>query len=706
MYVFLILCLITGLSLINFIRKKEKLSNIIVLSLPIGMVFHTTIFILLAFLKIYYNKYIFISLSIVSLLSFMKRRMKIENDLKKIPIYYIIFTCYIIFRLILMASTGFFEFYNYDEFTAYQTGSTIIYLSHGFEQLFKVYAPINYFIGVMSLEFTGLSITSVRIVSVIFFGLLSLGIYSKLREENVNTHISALIAMLFLVSSSEILQLAKSFYTNIFFMFYFTIGVYGMVKHYIINNNKNLPWLYLIICFGALLTRREAIYLMIIILLIISIISLYKKLVSKKQFILMNTLIAFPFIWKLFEKTGGYNHEAMDTRNADTIIERLLTRLDSSNLSSYLENLKIQTLNCDYYYFNVLVYIIFIITVLFIIINIFKKKNDEDKRHIFAASIIMLFEFMYIGMVIITQFIGFTLPEYLVAASFSRYVNSISIINFIILGSLLFGKREKLCCKEEIMGTNKRIISKNPRILLIIPAYNEEENILNTYNKIMSYNKKNKTNYEVIVINDGSTDKTKEILENNKIPHINLINNLGIGGAVQTGYKYALENNYDISIQYDGDGQHDVSYVRKLIKPILDGQANLTIGSRFLEKNVSNFKSTKIRRIGITFISNLIKLCTGRKIHDTTSGFRAADKEIIKIFAADYPIDSPEPASFVKIAKLGYATKEVPVSMNERVGGVSSITNKLWKPFYYMFNVSISIIITSLKINGGRGNGN
>ena len=130
----------------------------------------------------------------------------------------------------------------------------------------------------------------------------------------------------------------------------------------------------------------------------------------------------------------------------------------------------------------------------------------------------MLFEFMYIGMVIITQFIGFTLPEYLVAASFSRYVNSISIINFIILGSLLFGKREKLCCKEEIMGTNKRIISKNPRILLIIPAYNEEENILNTYNKIMSYNKKNKTNYEVIVINDGSTDKTKEILENNKIP--------------------------------------------------------------------------------------------------------------------------------------------------------------------------------------------
>lgn len=700
MYIFLILCLITGFSIINFISKKEKLSNIIVLSLPIGIVFHTVIFILLAFLKIYYNKYIFISLSLISLLSFIKRRIKIENDLKKIPIYYIIFVCYIVFRLILMASTGFFEFYNYDEFTAYQTGSTIIYLSHGFEHLFKVYAPINYFTGVMSLEFTGLSITSVRIISVIFYGLLSLGIYSKLREDNVNNHISALISMLFLVSSSEILQLAKSFYTNIFFMLYFTIGVYGLVKHYIVNNNKDLPWLYLIICFGALLTRREAIYLMIVILLVISIISLYKKLVNKKQFILMNILIAFPFIWKLFEKIGGYNHEVMDTRNTDTIIERLSTRLDISNLRSYLENLKIQTLNCDYYYFNVLIYVIFIITILLIIINIFKKKNNGDKKYVFAASIIMLFEFMYIGMVVITQFIGFTLPEYLVAASFSRYVNSISIINFIVLGSLLFRKKENYN-KGEIIESNEQITSKNPRILLIIPAYNEEDNIKKTYQKIVDYNKKNKTNYEVIVINDGSKDNTQKILEENNIPHINLVNNLGIGGAVQTGYKYALENDYDIAIQYDGDGQHDVRYVKKLIQPILDGKADLSIGSRFIDKDSSKFKSTWIRRIGINFISFLIKACTDKKITDTTSGFRAANRYIIKEFAKDYPIDSPEPASFVAIAKKGYKTIEIPVSMNEREGGNSSITSSLWKPVYYMVNVSLSIIISSLK-NGGN----
>ena len=235
------------------------------------------------------------------------------------------------------------------------------------------------------------------------------------------------------------------------------------------------------------------------------------------------------------------------------------------------------------------------------------------------------------------------------------------------------------------------------KILLIIPAYNEEDNILKTYQEIINYNKKNKTDYHVIVINDGSKDNTKEILENNSIPHINLVNNLGIGGAVQTGYKYAKEFNYDIAIQFDGDGQHDVRYVKKLINPIIDGQADLVIGSRFLEKDTSDFKSTWIRRIGINWISFLIKICTGKKLTDTTSGFRAANKKIISLFADNYPTDSPEPSSFVTISKKGYKTLEVPVSMKEREGGVSSITSHFWKPIYYMINVSLSIMITSLK---------
>ena len=144
---------------------------------------------------------------------------------------------------------------------------------------------------------------------------------------------------------------------------------------------------------------------------------------------------------------------------------------------------------------------------------------------------------------------------------------------------------------------------KKNKILLIIPAYNEEENILKTYKTIINYNKQNKTNYDVVVINDGSTDNTENILFKNNINHIKLIHNLGIGGAVQTGYKYALENDYDIAIQYDGDGQHDVRYVENIIKPILENEADFVIGSRFIEKDKDNFQSTFARRVFI-FILN------------------------------------------------------------------------------------------------------
>ena len=121
------------------------------------------------------------------------------------------------------------------------------------------------------------------------------------------------------------------------------------------------------------------------------------------------------------------------------------------------------------------------------------------------------------------------------------------------------------------------------KILLIIPSYNEEKNILKVYNEINTYNKQNKIKYDYIFINDCSTDKSEKIFKENNINHINLIHNLGIGGAVQTGYKYALENNYDIAIQFDGDGQHDINYVSKIIEPIINKKSNMVIGSRFID---------------------------------------------------------------------------------------------------------------------------
>lgn len=235
------------------------------------------------------------------------------------------------------------------------------------------------------------------------------------------------------------------------------------------------------------------------------------------------------------------------------------------------------------------------------------------------------------------------------------------------------------------------------RVLLIIPSYNEEGNVLNNYKTIIDYNAKGKIKYDAIVINDGSKDSTETICINNKIPHISLIQNLGIGGAVQTGYKYALENDYDIAVQFDGDGQHDVNYVKNIIEPIINDDIDMVIGSRFIDKSSSNFKSSFTRRIGIKLISFFIKLFTGKKIYDTTSGFRAVNKEIIKEFVNDYPVEYPEPITTVEIIKRGYKVKEVPVSMNERENGSSSI--KAWKNIYYMLNVIISIIILGI---GGK----
>lgn len=231
------------------------------------------------------------------------------------------------------------------------------------------------------------------------------------------------------------------------------------------------------------------------------------------------------------------------------------------------------------------------------------------------------------------------------------------------------------------------------RVLMIIPAYNEELNIQNTVNKIVKYNKKSSNNIDYIIINDGSKDNTKEICINNNYNVINLIHNLGIGGAVQTGYKYALENNYDVAIQFDGDGQHDENYIDSLVIEIEKGN-NFVIGSRFVSE-LSKFKSTGTRRMGIKILSFLIRLCTGKKIYDPTSGFRAADRKVIKLFAERYPTEYPEPESTVELISKKFKVKEVPVEMHEREFGTSSI--KPLKSIYYMFSVSISIIVASIS---------
>ena len=235
------------------------------------------------------------------------------------------------------------------------------------------------------------------------------------------------------------------------------------------------------------------------------------------------------------------------------------------------------------------------------------------------------------------------------------------------------------------------------KILLIIPAYNEALNIERTVNNII-----NNTNYDYIVINDGSRDDTEQILQKNNFNHIKLINNLGIGGAVQTGYKYAYENKYDIAIQFDGDGQHDINSIEKIYTPLIEGKADMCIGTRYLDENSSKFKSTFMRRLGSGIISGVIKLVTKQKITDPTSGFRAVNNAVIREFSESYPTEYPEPESIVTLLVRGYKIKEVPVSMNERIGGVSSI--RFFKTVDYMIKVTLAIIIDSISFRkkGGK----
>lgn len=229
-----------------------------------------------------------------------------------------------------------------------------------------------------------------------------------------------------------------------------------------------------------------------------------------------------------------------------------------------------------------------------------------------------------------------------------------------------------------------------PKVLVIVPAYNEEKAVGQLVDEI----KKICPLAVILVIDDGSSDSTRKIAEKSGAIVISHPFNLGIGGAVQTGYRFAFENGFDATIQIDGDGQHDPVYITKVLEPVLHNQIDLCVGSRFL-LNRSDFKSTPLRRIGIRFFSMILYFLTGAKLSDPTSGFRATGKRLIRLFANYYPVDFPEPEA-IKIAKR-YNAKivEVPVNMRKRSEGQSSI--RYLATFYYMIKVTLAILIDSLK---------
>lgn len=244
------------------------------------------------------------------------------------------------------------------------------------------------------------------------------------------------------------------------------------------------------------------------------------------------------------------------------------------------------------------------------------------------------------------------------------------------------------------MNTIKKPHSQT-KLLIIIPCYNESKNLKDLIPIIKSLTIPHVV-VDYIFIDDGSNDETIEILRDANANFLQLAINSGIGTAVQTGYQYASRNGYDIAVQFDGDGQHRAECIKNLIQPIIEDKVDFVIGSRFIQSDQSNFQSSFARRIGIKLLSKLIALFSRVSIKDVTSGFRAANKRVIRLFAADYPSEYPEPVTDLLLARLGYSIKEVPVEMVKRKYGKSSITPV--KSVYYMVNVIILLFINLITI--------
>lgn len=232
------------------------------------------------------------------------------------------------------------------------------------------------------------------------------------------------------------------------------------------------------------------------------------------------------------------------------------------------------------------------------------------------------------------------------------------------------------------------------KVLIIIPAYNEENNIRAVVDNLIE----NYSQYDYCVINDCSTDGTEKVCVEENYRYLSLCTNLGIGGGVQTGYLYAVRNGYDITVQIDGDGQHDPAYIEEMIRTLHEQGADMVVGSRFLENR--GFQTSSSRRAGIRVINTLIYLCCGVRVTDCTSGLRVCSKKMTGYFANHYAQDYPEPEAIVSAALHGYKVAEYPVEMRERQGGTSSIN--LSRSVYYMFKVTFAILLQRIGTLGEK----
>ncbi|KAA9354006.1 MULTISPECIES: glycosyltransferase family 2 protein [Larkinella] len=235
---------------------------------------------------------------------------------------------------------------------------------------------------------------------------------------------------------------------------------------------------------------------------------------------------------------------------------------------------------------------------------------------------------------------------------------------------------------------------KSLRVLVVVPCYNEQRSVAAVVNDIHWVKTRFGLSLDTLVVNDCSTDNTMAVVRTLDCLHLDLPVNLGIGGCMQAGYKYAYRKGYDIAVQIDGDGQHPAEGLIKLLRPLFDDQADVVIGSRFLERQ--GFQSSFVRRIGIRYFRWLNQLLIRKTVHDSTSGFRAFNRKTIEIVNRYYPDEYPEPEAIVQFGLHKLRLLEVPVLMEERQGGTSSIG---WvQSVYYLFKVTLGTLFVYIRL--------
>jgi hypothetical protein len=335
--------------------------------------------------------------------------------------------------------------------------------------------------------------------------------------------------------------------------------------------------------------------------------------------------------------------------------------------------------------------IIFSLSIFFFIFSLVKNRRVKEEYSIlwFGMSIFLLYmSFDRRAIDRLGDLVGVAYPPSVLTLMTTGFTFLVLIHITVAISRLSEQNRELI---QELGLGRIGTVQKMADILIIVPAYNEGKNIVRVIEDLRSIS----LAMDVLVINDGSADDTSaKAKATGKAVVVDLPKNLGIGGAVQTGFKYADRNGYRAAVQFDGDGQHLAEEIQKLLAPLEQGGVNMVIGSRFLMKH-KGYRSTFIRRQGIRLFEALNSVLVRQRITDNTSGFRAYDRKVIEFLSLHYTVDYPEPEAVILLGRNGFKISEVPAEMQERQGGDSSIAGIIG--LYYMVKVLLAILMAALR---------